>query len=196
MKRTSLIISILLFITVFNFGRAVSGQTTPTDSDQYSAPIVWTEYRIPSQKLSITFPKLPVFTNASNLCSQIEGGLYVAYAGGAVYEFEWHTKSHAAIPDLCSVKTKFSKTTFTDRISELKAQVFGYVESEGAIAGIPATVLRSTSATGSVVRSRWLIWNKDRWLEFGITRRKETVIDEVRFLSGLKLSSSTGQDVK
>jgi len=36
---------------------------------------------------------------------------------------------------------------------------------------------------------------KDRWLELGVTHRKETVVDEARFSGGLKLSSSTGLDV-
>ncbi|MEQ1645279.1 MAG: energy transducer TonB [Pyrinomonadaceae bacterium] len=115
--------------------------------------------------------------------------MHHAYAGETVYEFEWHAKSNETMPDWCSIKARFSKSTFTDRINALKAQSWAYVESKDSVAGTEAVVLRSA---GAVVRTRWLIWNKDRWFELGVTRRKEMVIDEGKFIGGLKLSSSTG----
>ena len=182
---------VAIFVSVV----AAFSQEAPTSNGQYSAPVNWTEYHISSQNLSIPFPKVPVIREASDPCSQTEGALYHAYAGGVVYEFEWHAKSRNAIPNWCSTKTKFSKTAFTKRLDELKAQNWGYVESDGTVAEISAKVLRSTSTIGSIVKTRWLIWQKDRWLELGITRRKETVVDEARFSRGLKLLSSKGLDL-
>lgn len=178
------------------FGCAIAalGQV-PANSNEYSAPIAWTEYNIPSQRLSVLFPKLPVARVASDPCSRIERALYHAYAAGVVYEFEWHAKSDDPRPDWCTTKTKFSKTAFTNRLTELKKQQWGYVESETRVAGKSAQVLRSSSSVASVHKTRWLIWQNDRWLELGITRRDGTAVDEGRFLEGMKLSSSAGADI-
>ena len=192
MKHISRILSFLLLVAVSTSGTAIFGQMSTTASDQYSAPVVWSEFNIPSQKVSFAFPKLPVVRTSSDTCSQIESRLYHAYANEAVYEFEWHAKGNNRVPDWCSKKTKFSKSAFTDRIKELKAERWGYVESKDSVPGMTAVVLRYA---GSVVKTRWLIWNKDQWLELGVTRRKETVVDEGRFIGGLKLASSTGLDV-
>lgn len=192
MKKISQALSFVLLVAASATGTATFCQTSPTPVDQYSAPVVWSEFNVPSQKVSFTFPKLPVVRWSSDPCSQIESGLYHAYAGEAVYEFEWHAKSHEAVPNWCGTKTKFSKSAFADRIKELKSQSWGYVESKESVAGMEAVVLRST---GFAMRTRWLIWNKDQWLELGITRRKDTVVDEARFVAGLKLASSTGSDV-
>ena len=194
MKHRSLIFRFLFLVAVSASGTAVFSQTPTWNIDQYSAPVLWSEFNIPSQKVSFAFPKLPVVRSSSNPCSQVESGLHHAYASEAVYEFEWHAKGTQRIPDWCSVKTKFSKSAFNDRIKELKAQSWGYVESKDTVAGMSAVVLRSSNPS-SVVRTRWLIWNKDQWLELGITRRKENVIDEGRFANGLKLASSTGLNV-
>lgn len=190
MKRISPKVLAVAFLTTF-LCSVVALSQEPTDPKQYSAPVNWTEYQIPSQKLSIPLPKVPVIRAGSDDCSETEVGVYSAYAGGAVYEFEWHAKSRTAIPAWCSTKSKFSKASLTKRIDELKAENWGYVGSETTVAGAQATLLRSTSTTGPM-KTRWLIWQKDRWLELGITRRKDTVINEAKYLGGLKLSSSSG----
>ncbi|MFZ1701080.1 MAG: energy transducer TonB [Pyrinomonadaceae bacterium] len=181
-------IFLILLLAVFG-GGAVFGQTVPFNDASYAAPVSWIEYQIPSQKISLVFPKLPVARNESNVCSQTDSTQYHAYANGVVYEFGWYAKSNAPIPSACSKKTKFSKALFTDRVNRLKAS--NYVESKGTVAGISAIVLRSSS----IERTRWLIWVKDRWFELGITHRTGTNIDEARLLNGFKISSSTGVDV-
>ncbi len=187
---------VLIIALVTTLGGVAAFSQEPTNSNKYSAPVAWKEYRISSQRLSVPFPKVPVVREAPDPCSETEGALHHAYAGGVVYEFEWHAKSRDSIPRWCPTKTKFSKATFTRRVEELKSQNWNYVESEATVAGTSATVLRSASTTGSVVKTRWLIWQKDRWLEFGVTRRKDTVVDEERFPGGLKPSSSTGLDIE
>jgi hypothetical protein len=171
------------------------GPLQPPPSEN-SAPVVWSEYQIREQKLSIPFPKLPVVRRRSDLCSQTEGATYHAYARGVVYVFEWHAKSNKSIPDWCRTNTKFSIEAFTGRIDDLKANRT-YEESEGTVAGLKARVLRMNFVyvNAPVVETRWLVWQEDRWLEMGITHRKETVVDEARFLSGLKLSSSSGSEI-
>ncbi len=205
MKRFSPQTLTFAVVTIFICGIASFPQVTldlkapdlkTLDLKPYSAEVRWTEYKISSQKLSIQFPKLPVVQKQADLCSETDGASYFAYAGGVVYEFSWHAKSKTAIPDFCPTKTKFSKDLFTRRIKELKDQQWGYAESDTTLLGIPATLMRSTGDIGSVVITRWLVWEKDRWLEFGITRRKDTVVNEAQFSNGLKLSSSKGVDVK
>jgi TonB family protein len=183
-------ISYFVFFVLFLSAVSASGQI---DTEKYSAPVAWKEYRISSQKLSFSFPKLPLIRTEANLCAQLDGRVYYAYANGTVYEFEWHTKSHESVPDFCPQKSKFSKASLDTRIAELKAQNWAFKESDETIAGLPAKVLRSTSS--GIKKIQWLIWDTDRWLELGITRRGQTNDAEAGFLAGLKLKSSTGIDV-
>src|SRR4051794_30718004 len=180
--------------TLFACGAAAFGQDS-TLPKPYSALVNWTEYQISSQKLSIRFPKLPVLTETLYACSETKVATYHAYAAGVVYEFEWHAKSSEPIPSSCSTKTTFTKAAFTARLAALKAQEGGYVESDGTIAGSPTKVLRTNALLYAVIKTRWLIWLDDRWLELGVTRLEGTNVDEASFTGGLKLSSKTGQDI-
>jgi len=155
-----------------------------------SVPIAWTDYHVSSQNISIQLPKLPTMRSLSNACTQVEGASYYAYADGVGYEFAWRAKSTDPIPDWCDKKEKFSKNGFTSRIDELKEQNFA-VEPDTTIAGLSAKVLRTT--TGDP-KTRWLIWDKDRWFELGITSRTGNV-GEAKFTSGLNLTSSKGQEI-
>src|SRR5437016_3919174 len=80
---------------------AALGQDPTISDPQYAAPVAWTEYQIRSQHLTITLPKLPVVREMSDPCSESKGAVYDAYAGGVVYEFEWHAKSREPIPSWC-----------------------------------------------------------------------------------------------
>lgn len=181
--------------TILLFGTALFSQAIP-DLKPYSTAINWTDYKVSSQKLSIGFPKLPVVQKQANLCSETDGASYYAYANGAVYELSWYAKSKTSIPSFCTKKTKFSKDLFSKRIEDLKAQKWGYAESETTLAGMPAIMMRASSDSASVAITRWLVWQKDRWLELAITRRKDTMVDEARFSEGLKTPNSAGIDVK
>ncbi len=192
MKLYSFIFLTASLVSLLTCG-AAHGQELAFNDPSYSAPVKWTEYRIASQKLSIPFPKLPVAAKTSDLCSQTEGWVYYAYAAGVVYEFEWHAKSRKRFPKRCSTKTKFSKAVFTRRLDEFKGQ--GYVESDDILAGIPAKVLRWRSTKDTVVKTRWLLWHDDRWLEIGVITRMDTPTDPSRFPGGLKLSSSSRLDI-
>lgn len=184
------LLTIILSCVVASLGQE------PWNPSQYAAPILWTEYRLPTQNVSFAFPKLPVVREFSDPCSQTDGAFYSAFAAGAVYEFSWHAKSTKAVPiNGCSKKTKFSKAAFTNRIDELKARKPGHTESEATVAGTSATAIRSISSSGSIAATHWFVWKKDRWFELTITRRKDTVVDEGRFSAGLKLSSSRGRDI-
>ena len=194
MKNLSLII--LAIILAASVGAIVSfGQEPTVPSPPNSAPVKWTEYRISSQKVSIQLPKLPVKRSDSDPCSEIEGSGYHAYADGVVYEFAWYAKAQEPVPQQCPAKSKFSESSFTKRLNDLRFSKLGYVESAAEIGGRPARLMRSRSAEGSVVRTRWLIWQDDRWFELAITRRGDTAVDENRFTAGFKLLSSSGRDV-
>jgi TonB family protein len=186
----------VIFILVTT-GGMVGGlsQAPEPDLSKYSAPVAWTTYGVRDQKLSFRMPKLPVASQSDDLCANSEGHLYYAYAAGVVYEFEWYRKSDKPIPDSCNSKKKFSEETFKEHVAELKKQSWGYKESEGSVAGLKAVVLRSTPAPAGMFKSRWLMWDKDRWLELGITRRADTQLDEDIYLSGLKRDSPAGAEV-
>jgi TonB family protein len=186
-----------LLIVLTAFGSAeVRAQVPVLPDAQYTAPVAWTEYKVPSQKISVMLPKLPVMRIDSNVCSQLEGRVYHAYANGVVYEFEWHARSDDDPPIYCRETTKFSRDLFTKRIADLKAQAWSYRESEATVAGRPAIVLQGTSSTASITKTRWLIWDKDRGLAVGVTYRSGSRVDEEALIGGLRLTSSTGQDIR
>jgi len=182
--------SILPIALVVLSSFAAASAQQPAKSPPNSAPIAWTEYRISSRRVAVSFPKLPVVRETTDYCAQTKGEVYHAYAAGAVYEFEWHANSGGSIPKRCTTGEKFSQATFTKRLDELKSANQAEV-SDTTVAGIPASMIRSKNRDG-VVRTRWLVWDKDRWFELAITRRFETAAEEERFVSGLKLSSSGG----
>jgi len=123
-------------------------------------------------------------------------GSYHAYGEGVVYEFEWYAKRDKKFPGDCREKTKFSEATFESRIAHLKAKPGDHDMTETSVAGMPAKLLVTTvSPKASFVKKRWLIWEKDRWFELGMTYRKGDAVDEQRFLAGLNTSGIKGIDI-
>ncbi len=188
MRNTHSFLIVLAIIAACCFARAV-GQG-PEDS--YTAPIVWTAYKVPGQNLTFVMPKLPVVQSAGDVCSETEGSVYRAYAREAVYEFEWRAKSGHPVPKTCHTKRNFSKRLFEERVEQLK-QRESFTESEAKVFGSQAKMLTWTAA--NVITTRWLLWDIDRWLELSIIRRTDAVVDEERFLKGLGLAGANAVEI-
>jgi TonB family protein len=176
------------------FASAALAQTPPVeaDPDEYSAPVVWTQYKIPTQNLSIAMPKLPVVRTLDDLCSQTEGADYTAYAEQAVYEFAWHAKGDKPFPKYCTSKEKFSQKQYLERIDDLR-KLKSVVETDVKILRSPGKMFRAEFE--SSVTTHWLRWDIDRWLEITVTRRKNDNPGEDRFLASLSVTDSGAVEI-
>lgn len=184
--------SLTFFVLLTSLLTAGSVSSQESETDQHSAPVQWVDYSVPALKVSIGLPKLPVAREEANPCSEIESKIYYAYARGAIYEFEVHYRNKKTFAKWCTTTIDFSEAAFTARVTELKGQSWNYVEKEEKINGRSLKVLRSTSTAGSIVKTRWLLWQEDRWYELGVTHREDVVVDEASFLRGLNVTSATG----
>lgn len=158
-----------------------SGDTNAFAS--YSAPTVWTRYKVPTQQVSVLLPKLPTVQPDPRPCSQSEGAIYHAFADQILYEFRWYAKSEKPFPDYCDRKEKFGPMQFVLRAKELAGQT-STVQTEVKLGTRPAKMF-STELAGST-ETRWILWDTDRWFEFSIVRRPDTAVDENRFVASLQ----------
>lgn len=165
---------------------------TPEDLSKYSAPTLWGSYKVPDENLSVSFPKLPVVLSSSDICQKVVGSVFYTYAGDAVYELALFKRSSEDVPSWCSPKPGTLKESFFNRIEEFKKDA-GFVQSEVAVYGKRATLLRWKGQVNE--RSRWLIWDDERWIELGIMRRKDAVVDEDWFVKGLAIANQQAQKI-
>ena len=183
-----------LILTALTLVSAIRAQTPvePYLDEQYSAPVVWTQYKIPTQNLSIAMPKLPVVQVTSNECFETVGATYTAYAEQAVYEFAWHAKSDKPVPESCRSKEQFSQKQYLSRMEELR-KLNLVVESDTKIMNNSAKMFRSEFP--SSVTTHWLLWDIDRWFEITIVKRKDSNISEERFLASMSASDSKAVEI-
>lgn len=158
----------------------------------YTAPIVWTQYKIPNQNLSVAMPKLPVVKALDDLCSQTTGASYSAYADEAVYEFIWHAKSEQPYPKGCESRQPFGMKQFLARLDSIRSSS-GVVESDVKVMASPAKMFRIDS--GAFVKSTWMLWDIDRWFEMSVIRRKNAGSNEERFVSSLSLADDKAVEI-
>lgn len=177
-------------------GALISAAQTPTpeavNEDRYTAPVVWTRYKIPNQNLSISMPKLPVVNKLDDPCSQTEGARYLAYAEQAVYEFIWYANSEKPFPKECKTTHRFGMRPFVDRLDTLSRSP-GVIESEAKIMASRARMFRMESAQS--VKTTWLHWDIDRWFELSVVRRKDAVSNEDKFVGSVSLAATNDVEI-
>ncbi len=172
MKLFARLILLLLCLTVW----PISGQTELT-----SAPVKWEQYNVSERNFAIDFPKMPVRFGGSVSCSNIEIRDYYSYASDAVYRLRTTTKVEQNNSSECRKITKFNRSYFEKRLSEL---------------GIVKPKIEPKSPTGNesespVYSSKGKLWviadlKNERWFEISVTSRIGTKTDEVRFIKSLK----------
>jgi len=162
-----------------------------------TAPIFWEYYQLPSEKVSVMLPKLPNQLSLDEPCGQIHGGIYQVYADNAVYEFRFYAKSRDSLPPSCSGKVLFSKINLEERLRFLRHTNPAPVWEANAEVGVRKAI-QFRWETKNEIAMRWIFedFANDRWLELSINRRKDAVVDDVRFLNSLKFSEAIGKGLR
>jgi TonB family protein len=192
-------LSIAVILTAFSCFTVAPAQDAAVVSadERYEAPVVWTRYKVSSQELSFLMPKLPVVREYNDACSQTASGLYTAYAEGAVYEIEWRAKSYAPVPKYCTQPREvFSAKSRLRRLDELRLRSVStelFTESDTRINAREAKVFRWEGE--DYLKTRWVIEDFDRWVEMAVSRRKDALVDEDRFLSALGFKGKDGAEI-
>lgn len=185
-----------LFFAAVVAGASLSVAQTPTpvavNEDLYTAPIVWTQYKIPTQNLSIAFPKLPFVGKVVDGCGRPVGAVYSAYAEEAVYGFVLHVPTDKPLPNGCTTDDKFGKKQFSARLDHLRG-TSGVVESDVRIIASSAKMFRIDS--GPAVKTMWILWDIDRWFEISVFRRKSGSSNENRFIGSLSLAHEKSVEI-
>lgn len=174
-----------LFLLIFFATSNVSAQ-----SNKNTAPVNWEKFKITNEKITVTFPKLPVKLEFSDICNQIEGNNYYAYAEGVVYELKIFQKSEFAVPDYCPEKKEFSETSFTNYVTEILTNQ-NFTAKQNLKIG--KSTFLNVERKGNLTKiSRWLLndYENFRWFEFNISSYEDLEVDEKKFISSLKLKAN------
>ena len=159
------------------------------DDDPYTAEITWERYKIASAKVSVEFPKFPVFAPEGFRCTEYGGENFYAFADDVVYRMlviykipiEQISKSCF---ELFRTPWPFDKDLLKRRILEHEYENENKVkkyklkdgrEVEHIVKGLTRTWIFDDIENGKVV-------------ELSITHRKDKDPDVSRFLDSLDLS--------
>lgn len=183
----------LTAITLVSAAHGQAPVSGTVSEDQFTAPVVWTQYKIPQLNVSIAMPKLPLVQDVSVPCSLIDGEKYTAYAEQAVYEFAWHTRSDKPFPKGLDPCEPFGKKQYDSWIDYLRKKPGPLVETDVKIMGSQAKMFREETKT--TVITRWALWDIDRWFEMVVTRRKSDAASEEKFPYSLTLADKDAKEI-
>lgn len=149
-----------------------------------TAPVKWQNYKVSEREVSILFPKLPIFIEESNYCSEFTVETYVAYANKSAYEMSVVTKNTDKNLDNCSLIKRFNQTTFEARIAEAKAKFADSAEQKLTLNGNKVT---------KVSKLRGNIWFVDdlkngRWVKLTVTSYLDVNENEEKFVNSLNFT--------
>ena len=182
MQKRILLLTLTIFLNIQIFAQL----------EKYTSPINWERYKVSKREVSVLLPKLPVFYETFNYCSNLETRNYSVFAEQVVYQIKIVSKSKDNIPSNCTVKIKFGKELFeenlnkskiiTDKISER-----GFVQNKKNV-----TEIKAKSKT------LWIFddLENNQWIELSVTHREETKLDEKRFYESLEFGKDPkGEDI-
>jgi len=173
-------ISVIVFICLLCLG--VLAQT-----EKYTAPVNWEQYKIGGKDVSVLFPKLPILIQSSIICSEQETNKYAVYAEGAVYGLNITYKSKQNPPDYCSQKRKFDETSFKGGVNEVKALLKTEQETKLKLSEHEAVKIKNERFT------YWLIndFKNKRWFELWVTNKGEESLTVKNFVESFKIEQNS-----
>ncbi len=192
---------ILLFICILTTALGLVAQepanqaSIVVESNGKTAPILWEYYQLPDEKLSVMLPKLPVESRIGDPCEQTRGSAFHVYADNAVYELRFYAKLPvSASSSNCWKKVSFSENTLTKQVEFLRQTKPAPVLESNTNIGLRRAQL-FTWNTPTEIAKRWIIadFANDRWVELSVNYRKNSAVDESRFLNSLQLGSPIGK---
>lgn len=173
---------ILILGFVFIGSINILGQT-----EKSTAPINWQRYKISSDAVSLSLPKLPNLRRSGNTCFEIETREYAAYAAGIVYGFNINSEAKTPAPFICTDRKKFDEQNFTNRIQEVKSFLKTNEQTTVNLNNSAAVKINNKFFT------YWLIndFKNKRWFEFWVSESNDTDQNIKNFINSLKYEKAT-----
>lgn len=168
------------------FGSAFS------QTDKYTAPVNWQRYKVSEKSVSVLFPKMPVLIDTLDACSQLERNTYSAYAEETVFQLIISSKSKEKIPEYCSVKRKFDRQIFEERLQELEKNSEKSDKTDSDKTG------KNPVKISGKLTTYWIFddLKNDKWVELVVTHRPEIKVDEEKFVQSIAFEkNSSGVEI-
>ena len=177
------IISIVLILLV-SAGLAQDGAV---------APIKWEMYSVPSEKVSVMFPKLPTKMAAYDRCSERMHDIYRAYADGAAYELTIFTnRKIGKRPKWCTeVRDPYDNDALKERLAEIGVQKNANPPERFKLGDFDAFRFTTANLTRVLVSDI----EDNRWVELEVQHYPDKVPELERFFGSLRLGAATGRDI-
>lgn len=182
----------LIFILIF------SCLNLYAQNEKYTAPVKWERYKVSSREVSVLLPKLPVAIKLSDNCDQVESLNHAVYAEESAFQFVIASKSKQKFSSFCREKKNFSRTTYENRIAQLKQNLENsdkislIDETKATINGKEVTKLAGKFTT------HWIFndLKNNQWIELSITAREDISLKEKQFINSLEFGeNSTGIEI-
>jgi len=173
------IINLILTITILAIG--LSAQTVSN-----TVPVKWQEYKISDHKISVLFPKLPVYFNETGSCEEFTTQNFAAYAESAAYKIKIVAKDKNANLKKCESVTKFDKSLFEDEIETALANNKDSVRSKAELNG--NKVVKISKYKGAI----WFVndLKNNKWVEMETTSNASSSEIEEMFFKSLKIGGN------
>ena len=158
------------------------------------APINWEMYSVPSEKVSVAFPKLPTKLASYDGCAERMHDIYRAYADGAAYELTIFTnRKIGPRPKWCKeVRDPYDSDALKERLNEIAVQKQANPPERFRLAGLDAFRFTTANLTRVLVSD---LGANDRWVELEVQHYPDKVPDLERFFGSLRLNAATGRDI-
>lgn len=182
MQKRILLLTLTIFLNIQIFAQL----------EKYTSPINWERYKVSKREVSVLLPKLPVFYETFNYCSNLETRNYSVFAEQVVYQIKIVSKSKDNIPSNCTVKIKFGKELFEENLNKSKIIADKISEREFVQNKKNVTEIKAKSKT------LWIFddLENNQWIELSVTHREETKLDEKRFYESIEFGKDPkGEDI-
>lgn len=135
--------------------------STFAQTEKFIVPAKWEKYKVGVDEVSILLPRLPISTQKSDLCYELETKEYAVYTDQTIYGFTISSKAGIKAPAYCSTKRRFSEEYFTDRVAELKTELSEFTENKFKQNDLTINEVAGKSKT------YWLVndFENKRWFE-------------------------------
>jgi hypothetical protein len=143
----------------------------------------WSSYELLDKGLAVSFPKVPMILERSDVCSHRATRSYFAYAHGAVYEASIVTRQDGS-DRYCKVIQEFNDRSFGERLNELSK---GATASETQVNGVLVTRFTSPRVSAVLINNG----GNKRWIELWIRSHDPLLLDAAAWAASLVIGSKS-----
>ena len=162
-------------------------------TEKSTSPVKWERYKISSSEVSINLPKMPVSTQFSDDCNELETVHYAVYAEETVYQFVIASKSKQKISFYCPERKNFGSVVFENNIERLK-QILEDVEKINSVEQTKLTINEKevTKLIGKFT-THWVFndLKNNKWIVLSISNRQNNSIREKKFINSINFDKNS-----